>query len=72
MGKNKNKLRPKNHENFKTASLGSNFTGSYEKKSVPQQEDGNHNSVIKGVLYRFIAIVPCFYIFRESYCLPSN
>ena len=71
MGENKNKLRPKNHENFKTARLGSNFTGSYEKKSVPQQEDGNHYSVIKGVLYRS-GDAPCFYIFRESYCLPSN
>ena len=35
-GKNKNKLRtiyPKNHEHFKNNSLGSNFTGSYIKKS---------------------------------------
>ena len=46
---------------LRTASLGSNFTGSY-KKSVPQQEEGNHYSVIKGVLYRSLF----FYFLSES------
>ena len=32
---------------LRTASLGSNFTGTYKKKRVPQQEEGNHYSVIK-------------------------
>ena len=34
-GENKNKLRkiyPNNYENFKTASLGANFTGSYREE----------------------------------------
>ena len=46
---------------LRTASLGSNFTGSY-KKSVPQQEEGNHYSVIKGVLYSSLL----FYFLSES------
>ena len=35
LGKSKDRLRkihPKNHENFQTPSLGSNFTGSYKKE----------------------------------------
>ena len=55
---------------LRTASLGSNFTGSY-KKHVPQQEEGNHYSVIKGVLYRS-GDASCFFIFRESYFLPND
>ena len=46
---------------LRTRSLGSNFTGSY-KKSVPQEEEGNHYSAVKGVLYRS----------GESFCLQSN
>ena len=47
---------------LRTASLGSNFTVSY-KKSVPQQGEENHYSVIKGVLYRS-GDATCFFIFR--------
>ena len=52
--KNKDKLRiisPKNHENFKD-SKPRVILLVLIKKSVPQQEEGNHYSVIKGVLYR--------------------
>ena len=35
---------------LRTASLGFSFTGSY-KKSVPQQEEGNHYSAVKRVFY---------------------
>ena len=37
MGEDKNKLRtiyPKNHENLRTVSLGSNFTGSFKKRVI--------------------------------------
>ena len=37
LGENKNKLRtiyPRNQEKLRTASIGSNFTGSYKKRSV--------------------------------------
>ena len=37
---------------LRAASLGSNFTGFRKKKSVPQQEEENHYSVIKGILCR--------------------
>ena len=47
---------------LRSPSLGSNFTGFY-KKSVTQQEEGNHYSVIKGVLYRS-GDATCFLIFR--------
>ena len=47
---------------LRTASLGSNLTGSY-KKSVPQQKEGNHYSAVKGVLYRS-GDATCFFIFR--------
>ena len=47
---------------LRTASLGANFAGSYQK-SVPQQEERNHYSVIKGVLYRS-GDATCFFIFR--------
>ena len=47
---------------LRTASLGSNYTGSY-KKSVPQQEEGNHYSIIKGVLYRS-GDATCFFHFQ--------
>ena len=47
---------------LRTASLGSNFTGSY-KESVPQQKERNHYSVIKGVLY-CSGDPACFFIFR--------
>ena len=51
---NKNKLRtisPKNHENFKNSKPRVALLVLI-KKSVPQQEEGNHYSVIQGVLYR--------------------
>ena len=46
-GKNKNKLRimyPKNHEHLRTASLGSNFTGSYKKSAIEQLVWFNRNT----------------------------
>ena len=51
-GKN-NKLRtisPKNHENFKNSKP--RVVLVVFIKCVPQQEEGNHYSVIQGVLYR--------------------
>ena len=48
-----------------TANLGSNFTGSYKKNnSIPQQEEGNHYSVIKGGLYRSADALVFYFIFR--------
>ena len=63
---------PKNQENLRIANLGSNFTGTY-KKSVPQQEEGNHYSVIKEVLYQS-GDATCFFFFSEweSFCLLSK
>ena len=64
-GKNKKKLRtisPKNHENFKN-SKSRVVLLVLIKKSVPQQEEGNHYSLIKGVLYRSDD-TNCFFIFR--------
>ena len=49
---------------LRAPSLGSNITGSY-KKSVPQQEEGNHYIVIKGVLYRS-GDATCFLVFLFS------
>ena len=46
----------------RTASLGSNFAGSYKK--VPQQEEGKHYNVIKEILYRSGGYAICFFIFR--------
>ena len=63
-GKNKNKLRtisPKNHENFKN-SKSRVVLLLFIKKSVPQQEEGNHYSLIKGVLY-CSGDTNCFFIF---------
>ena len=48
---------------LKTASLGS-FLVVLIKKSVPQKEEGNHYSVIQGVLYRS-GDATCFFLFSE-------
>ena len=53
---------------FRTASLGSNVTGSYKKKSVPQQEEGKQYNVIKEILYRS-GDTTCFFIFRVKVLL---
>ena len=47
---------------LRAANLGSNFICSY-KKSVPQQEEGNYYSVMKGVLYHSGGTT-CLFIFR--------
>ena len=63
-GKNKNKLRttsPKNHESFKNSKPRVVLLVLI-KKSVPQQVEGNHYSVIKKVLYRSREAT-CFFIF---------
>ena len=67
--KNKNKLRiisPKNHENFKDSKPRVVLLVLI-KKSVLQQEEGNHYSVIKGVLYRSDDATCFFY-----YCFQSK
>ena len=60
---------------LKTVNLGSNFTGCY-KKSVPQQEEGNHYSVIKEVIYRSGDATFFFFFYSfsewESFCLQST
>ena len=52
---------------LRTTSLGSNFAGSY-KKSLPQQEVGNHYSIIKEILYRS-GDATCVFIFRVRFFL---
>ena len=69
---NKEKYTLKIMKVLRAAILGPSFTGSYEKKSVLQQEEGNHYAAIKEALYRF-GDATCFFIFRvRVLCLPSN
>ena len=66
-GKNKNKLRaisPKNHENFENSKPRVVLVVLI-KKSVPRGEEGNHNSVIQGLLYRS-GDATCFFYFQSE------
>ena len=56
---------------LRTASLGS-FLVVLIKKSVPQKEEGNHYSVIQGVLYRSGDATCFFFIFRVRVLLFTN
>ena len=68
MGKNKNKLRTlytKTHENFKNSKPRVQFYWLLQKNSIPQQEEGNYYSVIRGVLYRS-GDATCFFYFQNE------